>query len=135
MHRDPMFSETLLGRRVLIIDDDKDIRTVLCDRLIALGFDIVQADNGESGLSQLAVHMTRTPIHGILLDLHMPVLSGMAVLQELRYRHTQIPVIVMSDLDNIASVREAIQLGAQEYLLKPFDYELLKKKCLRLFQN
>ena len=135
MTRDPIYSRKSLGRRVLVIDDDQDIRTALCDRLIALGFDVIHADNGQSGLARLAIHSSHTQIHGILLDLHMPVLGGMAMLQELRQRHAQIPVIVMSATDDIDLLREAIQLGAREYLLKPFDHELLKTKCLRLFQS
>ncbi len=135
MCRDPIHRRKPLGRRVLVIDDDLDIRTVLCDQLMALGFDVAQADNGQCGLARLAFHSSHTQIHGILLDLHMPVLDGMAVLQELRQRHAQIPVIVMSATDDIHSLREAIQLGAQEYLLKPFDHELLKKNCLRFFLN
>lgn len=54
---------------------------------------------------------------------------------ELRQQHAQIPASVMSDVDDIATIRTAIQLGAQEYPPKPFDHELLKKKCLRLFQK
>lgn len=123
------------ARRVLIIDDDRDVRAVLCDHLRSLGFAVTQAENGHTGLAHIAAHAWRNSIHGILLDLHMPVLSGMAVLQELRERHTALPVIVMSDAADIGALREAIRLGAEEYLLKPFDIELLTKKCMRVFRR
>lgn len=123
------------ARRIVIIDDDRDVRALLCECLSALGFEVTQAENGHTGLARIAFHTWRNSIHGILLDLHMPVLSGMAVLQELRERHTELPVIVMSDADDIGALREAIRLGAREYLLKPFDHELLKQKCLRLFRS
>ncbi|MFO0698334.1 MAG: response regulator [Nitrospira sp.] len=133
MRRDQRENQSSNGRRVLIIDDDENMRAVLCDWLQVLGFEVLEASNGYFGLVHIAFDAHQNPIHGILLDLRMPVLGGMAVLQELRQRHGQIPVIVMSDFEDIHSVREAIQLGAQEYLLKPFDLELVRTKCLQLF--
>ncbi|MFY4730887.1 response regulator [Nitrospira sp. BLG_2] len=123
-----------LGRCILVIDDD-DTRSIIRDRLRTIGFDILEAENGQIGPSYMTSGTRKQLIHGVLLNLHMPVLSGMAVLQEFRERHTDVPVIVMSGMDDITTVRDAIKLGAQEYLLKPFDLELLKKKCFRGFLN
>lgn len=120
-------------RRILVVDDDEDIRTFVCHRLLAMGFDVADETNGLSGLSRLAAEVYRFPFCGILLDLQMPVLGGMAVLQEVRERYHNVPVIVMSDAENIGKLREAVKLGAKEYLVKPFDAELFNRKCRRIF--
>lgn len=120
-------------RRILVIDHNDNQRLMVCDRLHAMGFDVVGEDNGVSGLSCLAYEMERIPFSGMLLELQMPVLGGLAVLQEMRDRYPQIPVIVMSGAEHIERLREAVKLGAREYLVKPFDGELLRRKCVRVF--
>ena len=120
------------GRRILVVDNDQRIRAFIRDRLSAWGFEVVEAENGQDGPTT-AADDCGPQIHGILLDVHKPVPDGLAPLHLLRQRHPGIPVIVMSDASNIQTVREAINQGAQEYVLKPFDHELLKMKCLRVF--
>ena len=119
--------------RLLVVDHHEDNRLIICDRLQAMGFEVVSEDDGISGLRRVAYEARGVPIHGMLLELTMPGLGGMAVLQEMRDRHLEVPVIVMSDADHLGRLREAIKLGAREYLVKPFDNELLKRKCLRVF--
>jgi two-component system response regulator FlrC len=117
----------------LVVDDVADHRIVLCHRLTVMGFDVIEEDNGASGLERIARESERQPFSGILLELHLSALSGMTVLQQLRERYPQIPVIVMSDSVNVNLLREAVRRGASEYIVKPFDGELLKRKCLRVF--
>lgn len=121
--------------RILVIDDNDDIRGALCNRLSAIGFEVAAENNGVSGLSRLAHDWETAPFHGLLVELQMPVLGGMAVLQEMRERFPSVPVIVMSDAKHIAKLRQAMQLGAKEYLVKPFDPELVRRKCLHVFWN
>jgi DNA-binding NtrC family response regulator len=119
--------------RLLVVDPDEDNRLIVCDRLRAMGFEVITEDDGISGLKRMANEVQRGPIHGVLLELTMPGLGGMAVLQEMRDRHLDVPVIVMSHADDLGRLREAVRRGAIEYLVKPFDSELLKRKCLRAF--
>jgi DNA-binding NtrC family response regulator len=121
--------------RVLVIDDNDDVRGALCDRLSAIGFDVAAENNGVSGLSRVACDWETSPFHGLLVELQMPVLGGMAVLQEMCERFPSVPVIVMSDAQHIAKLRQAMKLGAKEYLVKPFDPELVRCKCLSVFCN
>ena len=122
-------------RRILVIDHDDDTRLIVCDRLGAMGFDAVGEDNGVCALARIAHEIDSTPFTGVVLELDMPVLGGMAVLQELRDRYPVIPVIAMSHSILIDRLRRAVKLGAREYLVKPFDSELFRKKCLRTFVN
>lgn len=128
-----MEQRTSVGRRILIVDDDPQVRATIGERLYDWGFEAVEADSGHAGLMRIIFDSHRHPIHGVLLDLHMPILGGMAVLHEMCEQHPNIPVIVMSEVHDIQQAREAVKLGAREYVVKPFDTELLKTKCFRVF--
>jgi len=124
-----------MQRRILVIDHDDDFRMALCDRLRAMGFDATGEDSGISALARLARETPHVPFVGVLLELDMPALGGMAVLQELRDRYPSIPVIAMSHSTLIDRLRQAIRLGAREYLVKPLDTELFRSKCFFVFDN
>jgi DNA-binding NtrC family response regulator len=121
--------------RILVIDDNDDIRGALCDRLSAIGYEVAAEDNGLSGLARVSKEWETAPFDGVLVELQMPVLGGMAVLQELSERFPTVPVIVMADSVHVAKLRQAMKLGAKEYLVKPFDTELVRRKCMTVFLN
>jgi DNA-binding NtrC family response regulator len=127
--------ELSMQRRILVIDHDKDFRLAVCDRLRAMGFDATGEDSGISGLARLARETPQGPFAGVLLELDMPSLGGMAVLQELRDRYPSVPVIAMSHSILIDRLRHAVRSGAKEYLVKPLDTELFRTKCLFVFDG
>lgn len=124
-----------LLRRILVIDHDDEARDIVCEHLLGLGFSVASEDSGFSGLVRIAQEKSRAPFDGLVLELDMPLLGGMAILQEMRERHPEIPVIVTAIPDQIKRLREAVNLGAKEYLVKPFDAELFTKKCRRIFPD
>lgn len=111
---------------ILIVDDTTDLRALLSTRLKALGLHSEQAENGREAMQKLA----EKPFDLVLLDIVMPEMDGYQVLSaiksDLRFRH--IPVIVISALDELDSVVRCIQLGAEDYLPKPFNPILLKAR-------
>ena len=127
--------EPSMHRRILVIDHDNNIRLIICERLRAMGFDATEEDSGISGLARLAREAPRITFSGVLLELDMPALGGMAVLQELRDRYPSLPVIAMSHSIQIDRLRQAVRLGAKEYIVKPFDTDLFRKKCLFVFDG
>lgn len=122
-------------RRILVIDCDGDARDTACEHLIGLGFSVASEESGFSGLVRIAQEKSRAPFVGLVLELDMPLLGGMAILQEMRERHPEVPVIVTAMPDRIKRLREAVNLGAKEYLVKPFDAELFARKCRRIFPD
>lgn len=110
-----------MSKRILVVEDDEDIRIALRDRLQSMGFDVVTESDGHSALSRIALEAPQSLIHGVLLDLHIPVVDGITVLRELRDRHPRIPIIVMSATGDPAQFIEVRKLGARSYLSKPFD--------------
>ena len=123
-------AEPLTGRleTVLVVDDDEANRNVLGRRLAKLGYGIVEARDGVEALELLA--QPDAGIDLVLLDVMMPRLDGFAVLERHRadpaIRH--IPVIMISALDDMASIVRCIEAGAEDYLPKPFDPVLLKAR-------
>lgn len=123
-----------MQKRILLLDDSEDIRIVVSARLRRMGFDVLEENNGHSGLSRIALLQARgIPLHGILLDLEMPFLDGLSVLQELHDRRSNIPVVVMSALEERDYRDKCLALGARDYLAKPFQGEDLQEVCLRAF--
>lgn len=128
-------AESSERRRILVIDHDDEIRQSACTQLRQWGFDAIGERDGLSGLARLAHATATNEFSGMLLEMDMPVLGGMAVLQEMKDRHPTVPVIVMARTPHIDKLRNAVRMWAQEYLVKPFDPELLKLKCASVFSE
>jgi len=114
---------------ILVVEDEEDISLMLQDRLMFLGFYVTIAGNGTEGIAILE----RMTVDGILMDMQMPVMDGLTMLQHVRERYPNIPVIAMSAELNKNNLIQAIELGANDYLLKPIDADLLAKKCSLVF--
>jgi DNA-binding response OmpR family regulator len=102
------------SERVLIVDDNDDIRRILGLRLSREGFEVAAAADGREGLA--AVRGGRWDL--VLLDLVMPVLDGFEVLAELRRQHESPPVVVISQHEDSESCQRAMALGASWYVGK-----------------
>jgi CheY-like chemotaxis protein len=115
-----------MNGRALVVDDSRVNRMLLGRALTALGVESIEA---ESGLRALEI-MAETPVDVVLLDLLMPELDGYETLERLaadeRLRH--IPVIVVTAVDELGSVVRCIELGATDYLPKPFDTAILRAR-------
>jgi two-component system cell cycle response regulator len=112
--------------RVLVVDDERLNRMLLRRPLTSDGHEVLEAANGLEALEVLR----REPVDVVLLDLVMPELDGYATLQAIRddpvLRHT--PVIVVSGADELASVVRCIEIGAIDFLPKPFELTILRAR-------
>ena len=110
----------------LIVDDSKVIRKVARHILEALDFSVSEAGDGREALT----HCRQTCPDVILLDWNMPVMSGIEFLRLLRQRgHSDQPKVVFCTTENdMAHIRAALEAGADEYVMKPFDRETLASK-------
>ena len=111
---------------VLVVDDIEMNRDMLCSLLAADGHKAAVAENGRLALEKIKSN----PYDLILLDVMMPEMNGYQVLEHLKSDRAlrDIPVIVLSALDEIGSVVRCIELGAEDYLPKPFDPVLLRAR-------
>jgi signal transduction histidine kinase len=105
------------GRRVLVADDDPDIRQLLSDRLQAYGYCAETAIDGAHALNIMQVET----FDGLILDIEMPDMDGLDVLQQIRSRELRMPVIMVTASGSKDRAVQAVSMGAQAYVLKPFD--------------
>ena len=109
--------------RILVVEDDPDIRQFLQDCLQAKGYRVRTAVDGLHALE--AVHADT--FEGMILDIGIPSLDGMEVLQKIRRWDQQIPIVMVTASDSKESAVRAISMGAQAYMLKPFDIDELQR--------
>lgn len=114
------------GGRLLVADDNEINRDVLQRRLRRLGHEVVCVASGQEALNQLA----QQPFDLLFLDVMMPGLTGFEVLQQLKADPTlaELPVLMISALDDLESVIRCLRLGATDYLTKPFEPTLLQTR-------
>src|ERR1700760_2248949 len=103
-------------RRVLVVDDEENIRLVLRTLLKKQGYEVEVADSGESALAMIETFGPDV----ILTDVRMPKMGGLDLLATLRVKQVPATVIVMSAYGNIDLALEAIKAGAYDYVSKPF---------------
>jgi signal transduction histidine kinase len=121
------------GPRILIVDDNGTNRNMLSRRLVRQGYQAELARNGSEALDRLATE----PFDLVLLDILMPVMDGFQVLEHMKRdrRMRLVPVVVISALDEVESVVRAIEMGAEDYLFKPFDPVLLRARIGALLER
>ncbi|WIG97128.1 sigma-54 dependent transcriptional regulator [Myxococcus sp. SDU36] len=103
--------------KVLVIDDEANLRKVLAAMLRRDGFDVTVAENGEQGLAEF--HKNGADI--VVTDLVMPKVGGMEVLGTIRAANPDVPVIIITAHGTVDSAVDAIKAGAFDYITKPFD--------------
>lgn len=121
------------GLRILVVDDSAANRNMLVRRLQRQGYAAEDACGGQEALDRIAAETFDL----VLLDLMMPVMDGFEVLARMKQdrRMRTVPVVMISALDEIDSVIRAIEMGAEDYLLKPFDPVLLRARIGALLEK
>jgi two-component system chemotaxis response regulator CheY len=117
-------------KKCLVVDDSRIIRRVACKILYELGFEPGEAENGKKALEATRIRVPDI----VLVDWDMPVMNGIDYLRELR----KIPggdktTVIFCTAENESSrVQDALDAGADEYIMKPFDSEIVRSKLLIL---
>jgi len=110
-----MFAST--SNRILLVDDESAIRRALRPVLVELGFEVVEASRGEE-----AIHLMRVGgFDAVLLDINMPGIGGIATLGRLRTFQAHVPILILSVRDDEEEKITALELGANDYITKPFN--------------
>ncbi len=106
--------------RILVVDDEPPIRKLLRMGLTAHGYEVLDAPNGRIALELLA----KKP-HLVILDLGLPDIDGLELLRTIRHRQDNLPIVVLSSRGDEAGKVAALDLGADDYVTKPFGMEEL----------
>ena len=115
-----------MGRVCLVVDDSRVVRKVARRILEAHGFSVAEANDGQQALDACHAQMPDC----VLLDWNMPVMNGLDFLKQLRaeYGPDRPPVVFCTTETEMSAIELAISSGAQEYIMKPFDEEILLGK-------
>lgn len=110
--------------RILVCEDEENLRKIYTDFFGGHGFEVVVAADGEEGLAKM--HESSPDI--VLLDMRMPKMDGYATLKKIRETHRSLPVIIVTAYGYICQVIQMMNLGISGYVTKPIDYDRLLEK-------
>lgn len=121
-------------RQSVLIVDDSELNRKMLGQMLGSRFDIAEAASGEVCLQLLEQNATGISI--VLLDIHMPGIDGFTVLEEMNQKNLleQIPVIMISSEDTVDAVRRAFDLGASDYISRPFDAKVVYQRIINTIQ-
>lgn len=109
--------------KILVVDDEASIRRILETRLSMIGYDVVTASDGEEALETFRLSVPDL----IVLDVMMPKLDGYGVCQEVR-KESDVPIIMLTALGDVADRITGLELGADDYMVKPFSPKELESR-------
>lgn len=121
-------------RQSVLIVDDSELNRKMLGQMLGSRFDIAEAASGEACLQLLEQNATGISI--VLLDIHMPGIDGFTVLEGMNQKNLleQIPVIMISSEDTVDAVRRAFDLGASDYISRPFDAKVVYQRIINTIQ-
>lgn len=105
--------------KLLFVEDEEDLITIIEDTLKKLQSNFLTARNGEEALNVLAKH---PDINAVITDINMPLMNGIELIEQINQKGLNIPIIVMSAHTEAEYLEKAKALGVKNYLLKPFDF-------------
>lgn len=116
----------MIGNKILIIDDQPELRELLSSFLTSLGYETLTAENGQEGLFLLE----QWPADLVTVDLQMPVMDGQGFIREAVKRWPDLPIVIVSGIDAVDQAVEALRLGARDFITKPIESFSLVKNTL-----
>ncbi len=111
--------------RILVCEDEKDLNKVICKKLTGEGYGVDACFDGEDGL----YYIENTPYDLVILDVMMPKRDGHWVVREMRGKNIHTPVLFLTAKDTTEDLVEGLDLGANDYMVKPFSFEELLARC------
>jgi DNA-binding NtrC family response regulator len=120
-------------KRILIVDDEPNVRLVLSTALGSVGYEIVEAEDGVRALAQL--ESPDTVVDVVLLDLQMPRMDGMELLSRLRASGIIVPVVILTAHGSIPEAVAAMKLGAIDFLTKPIRPDVLRRVVAEVIER
>ncbi len=117
--------------RILVVDDDPRIRTVVRRGLAYEGYRVVEATSGEEGLEKAREHLPDL----VILDVMMPGIDGLEVTRRLRSAGDEVAILMLTARDEVKDRVEGLETGADDYLVKPFNFEELLARVHALLRR
>lgn len=119
------------AHRVLVVEDDFQLREAVCETLQLAGFEV---DSAEDGVKALKKFENREP-NLVVTDLQMDAMDGMELITQLKAKTPSLPIVMVTAHGSVKKAVEAMQAGASDFLLKPFQAEVLLEMVVRLLES
>lgn len=116
---------------VLVVDDEESIRRFLRRRLESWGYSVREANSATEALER----MLSEPAKIAIIDIKMPGRDGLWLAEQIRQRWSKTAIIIATGADDTGSIQRSIELGAADYVRKPFERELLRQALVRAEQS
>jgi DNA-binding response OmpR family regulator len=110
-------------KKILVVDDEPEVRQLMEHFLTERGYEVRIAENGRLALAALDTFMADV----VLLDMHMPEMDGLETLKRLAVRSPSLPVIMVTVNDDVETTTHLLQMGAADYVPKPFNLDYLEQ--------
>jgi DNA-binding NtrC family response regulator len=121
-----------LKRRILVVDDENDLRILLSDMLLGAGYEVVSAADGEEAIGLLGKNET---IDVALLDIQMPIVNGIEVLKHIKNNHPSVRAVMLTGFADLKYAMEAREFGARDFINKPYRVEDILATIRRVLQD
>eukprot|EP01156_Anaeramoeba_ignava_P009913 Anaeramoba_ignava/a478447_17.p4 GENE.a478447_17~~a478447_17.p4 ORF type:complete len:122 (+),score=7.63 a478447_17:1950-2315(+) len=120
-----------MTKNILVVDDEENIREIISEFLQTLGYNVVEASNGEEAI----IACSKTKFHLIISDIRMPKMNGLKLLKAIKTYMPDLPVILMTGYQPSKAQEESLSTKADGYLLKPFSLNSLRQSILKIFKT
>jgi len=123
---DFLFGASTGNGRVMIVDDEPDIRKVVRMTLQKAGYDVVEAEDGQKAIEVINTGENRLMLDVIICDIRMPKINGVEAIAYFRKEYPRVPVIVLTGFPDVNMATSFLSDGVVDYLVKPVEGEKLK---------
>ena len=123
---DLLFGALTGNGRVLVVDDEPSVRTIVRLLLEKAGYDVIEAENGEAAIEALNTGENRLVLDVVICDIRMPKINGVQALEYFQREYPHVPVIVLTAYPDTRMAVSFMQNGVADYLIKPVDAQRLR---------
>lgn len=126
-YRSDLFFGACTGNgRILVVDDEPSIRTVVRRMLEKAGYEVLEAENGETAIEAINTGENRLMLDAVICDIRMPKINGLEALAYFRHAYPHVPLIVLTGYPDTEMAVSCLHDGVVDYLVKPVDSRRLK---------
>jgi len=120
-----------MQKKVLVVDDEKEVRDTIRIQLTSGGYEVVEAEDGEKGIAKLNAGNNPITVECVICDVRMPKINGVEAVAYFRKEYPSTPIIVLTGFPDVKLAVDFMKQGVTEYLVKPVD----KAKLLEAVKN
>ncbi len=135
-HSDLLFGASTGNGRVLVVDDEPEIRKVVRMTLQKAGYDVLEAENGEKAIETINFGENRVMLDVLICDIRMPKINGVEAIAYFRHNYPRVPVIVLTGFPDTEMATAFLRDGGiVDYLVKPVEGDKLKDAVARAMEQ